>query len=265
MNVIILGISSDIGLALALHWARAGYNIYGTYRTLSAKLGAAAAASSSFKSLYRCDLLDQQSIENCVNQLQREGVSWDIVVICPGTMEPIGRFDVCDIDQWSAGIMVNLTAPIRFLHQCLGFRAKGLCSVIFFAGGGSNSAPVNVSSYTIAKVALIKATEILDAEFDDIKFSIIGPGWVRTKIHEETLRAKHVNSVSLDETKRRLHSNDFNTLKNVLACCDWILASPKSIVGGRNFSSVHDNWAEGALNQKLASDVDMFKLRRLRN
>jgi NAD(P)-dependent dehydrogenase (short-subunit alcohol dehydrogenase family) len=259
MNIILLGISSDIGLALAQHWFECGYNVYGTYRTYSDKL---ANLAGSFKGIYHCDLLDTLSIDRSVRLIHNEIQSWDLIVICPGTMEPIGRFDVCDIDKWSEGILVNLTAPMRYLHRCLEFRNRNASSVIFFAGGGSNSAPLNVSSYTIAKIALIKATEILDAEFDDIKFSIIGPGWVKTKIHQETLRADYVNELSLEETKRRLNTNEFNSMENVIACCDWLLTSPKSNVGGRNFSSVHDNWKGGALDKQLLSNKNMFKLRR---
>jgi NAD(P)-dependent dehydrogenase (short-subunit alcohol dehydrogenase family) len=264
MNFIILGISSDIGLALAKHWALQGNDIFGTYRTLSVEL---VEVASDFKGIYACDLLDSHSIDRCAGELKAAGVTWDVMVIAPGTMEPIGRFDVCDIDRWCDGIAVNLTAPIRFLHNSMTFRRQGSqgSSVLFFAGGGSNSAPVNVSSYTISKIALIKATELLDAEFDDIKFSIVGPGWVRTKIHEETLRAENVSPASLDETKRRLVTDSFNPMEDVVACCDWLISTPKSVVGGRNFSSVHDNWGSATLNEKLSCNRDMYKLRRYEN
>ena len=261
MNIVILGISSDIGLALARHWVRDGHHVFGTYRTCSDEL---AEAEVNFDGVYVCDLMDNQSIDQCVIELETDGVEWDVMVICPGTMEPIGHFNTCDIDSWSDGITVNFVSPMRFLRRCLRFRRKEtrIASVIFFAGGGSNSAPLGVSSYTISKIALIKATELLDAEFDDVKFSIVGPGWVRTKIHEETLRSKYVEKTSLEETKRRLRTDDFNSMDNVITCCDWLVHAPKSIVGGRNFSSVHDDWGSESLCEKLSCDDDMYKLRR---
>lgn len=264
LNIIILGISSDIGLALADYWAKQGNNVYGTYRTLSDSLEGVA---HQFKGLYECNLLDDQSIDSCVDQLEREVVNWDVMVICPGTMEPIGRFDVCDIDRWRNGVAVNLIAPMRFLHKSLKFRQlrPKESSVLFFAGGGSNSAPVNVSSYTVSKIALIKATELLDEEYEDVKFVIVGPGWVRTKIHEETLRAPDVSKEALVETRRRLRADDFNTMENVVACCNWLVDAPKAIVGGRNFSSVYDNWGGDALSELLVKDRDMYKLRRFGN
>lgn len=264
LNIIILGISSDIGLALATHWAQQGNNVYGTYRRVSDGL---AKAARHFKGLYECNLLDDASIDQCIDNLELDGLRWDVIVICPGTMEPLGRFDLCDIDLWRDGLTVNLIAPIRFLHKSLKFRRQGSKepSVLFFAGGGSNSAPVDVSSYTVSKIALIKATELLDAEFADVKFVIVGPGWVRTKIHDETLRAPSASKETLLETKRRLNANDFNSMKNVVACCDWLVDAPKSSVGGRNFSSVHDDWGSATLNEMLVNNSDMYKLRRSGN
>ena len=33
--------------------------------------------------------------------------------------------------------------------------------------------------------------ELLDAEIHDTAFTILGPGWVNTKIHQSTLANKH--------------------------------------------------------------------------
>ena len=41
-------------------------------------------------------------------------------------------------------------------------------------------------AYTLSKIASIKAVELLDAE-KDTKFTILGPGWVKTKIHKSTI------------------------------------------------------------------------------
>ena len=62
-------------------------------------------------------------------------------------------------------------------------------SVIFFAGGGTNNAVLGYSAYVLSKIALIKMCELLDAEIAQVKFTIVGPGWINTKIHNETLMA----------------------------------------------------------------------------
>ena len=68
-----------------------------------------------FKGLYKCDLEDNSSIDHCTKLIQNEEIRWDLVVLCPGTMEPIIRFDDCDIEESDPGI--NLPDPIRFRVQ----------------------------------------------------------------------------------------------------------------------------------------------------
>jgi len=264
LTALIVGVSSDIGLALANHWASSGVDVIGSYRTMSDEL---LLSTDIFKKLFHCDFADKDSINSFVHKVTAQGIQWDVLVICPGTMNPIGPFSNCSFDEWELGISINLLSPLRILHGLLGSKRKSrrLPLVIFFAGGGVNSAPINYSSYTTSKIALIKATELLDAEFEDVRFSIIGPGWVKTKIHEETLMASERSKSAADETQRRLELGDFNSIDRVIECVDWLLDAPKKIIGGRNFSVVHDQWGDSSLELSLQADPDKYKLRRFGN
>ncbi len=53
------------------------------------------------------------------------------------------------------------------------------------AGGGTNNPFTNYSAYCVAKIALIKMTELLDDEEKKLNIFIIGPGFVRTRIHRK--------------------------------------------------------------------------------
>jgi len=137
--------------------------------------------------------------------------------------------------------------------------------VLFFAGGGTNSATVNYSAYTISKIALIKMTELLDTEITDTRFVIVGPGWVKTKIHQSTLDAGSKAGDNYDKTRVMLASEKCTPMEDVLDCCDWLIGSPKEIISGRNFSTVFDLWGSEALELKLIEDSNMYKLRRYGN
>jgi NAD(P)-dependent dehydrogenase (short-subunit alcohol dehydrogenase family) len=138
-------------------------------------------------------------------------------------------------------------------------------SIVFFAGGGSNGAPVNYSAYTIAKIALTKMCELLDAENPDCRFSILGPGWVDTKIHQETLRAGHAAGNNFERTQAMIAEGGWVPMEKVLDCVEWVLESPRETVGGRNFSVAHDAWDSPELDGKLNADGNMYKLRRYGN
>jgi NAD(P)-dependent dehydrogenase (short-subunit alcohol dehydrogenase family) len=264
ITALIIGVSSDIGLALARHWASSGINVIGSYRTMSDDL---LLSESIFERLAYCDFTNKDSISSFIKNITSLDFKWDVLVVCPGTMNPIGPFSNCNIDEWERGIAVNLVAPLRILHGLLGNRNKSklLPLVIFFAGGGVNSAPVNYSSYTTSKIGLIKAVELLDAEFEDVRFSIIGPGWVQTKIHQETLIAQVRANDAAEETKRRMDASDFNPMNKVIECVDWLLYAQKKIIGGRNFSVVNDNWGDPSLELSLQTDPNRYKLRRFGN
>ena len=264
LNIFIIGASSDIGLSLAQHWHGLGAKIYGTYRVKTSEFKL---KKKLFSKLIQCDFSDKDSVKRCIEAFNVLGVKWDALVLCPGTMNPIGRFDNSDMDSWEAGVIINLVAPLRMVHGLLNLRrlSKELPLVAFFAGGGTNGAPLNYSSYVTSKVALIKAVELLDAEFDSVRFTIVGPGWVKTKIHSETLDAGLNAGETIAETERRYQANEFNPMEKVLHYFDWLMFSPKDVVGGRNFSVVYDKWGDPSLNLNLRSNVNSFKLRRHSN
>ncbi len=261
-TAIVIAISSDIGDALARRFLERGYRVFGTYRTYSNRL---AALEQQGVRLVKCDLADPAAIARASAELRDACPVWDILVLCPGWQEPVGPFRTCAFDTWAESINVNFINQARFVRELLAkCRSGGVRSscVLFFAGGGTNNATVNYSAYTVSKIALIKLCELLDAEMPDVRFAIVGPGWVRTKIHEETLRAGLRAGENLQRTQEKLARNDFVPMDEVIACCEWVFRSPREVVGGRNFSVVFDPWDTRELEAGLAADSNLYKLRR---
>lgn len=252
---------------MARRWCQRGWDVVGTYRTLSTEVRKLEAEGMV---LVQCDLTDDKSVTAACGTIKEAASPWDVLVLCPGTLEPIGTFDECDFSDWEESIKVNFTSQLKILHQLLSHRAdstseNGLPSVLFFAGGGTNDAPTRYSAYIIAKIALIKMCELLDAEIADVKFSIVGPGMVRTKIHEETLRAGVRAGPNYQQVIDKLTADECAPMDRVLDCCDWLVYAPCEIVSGRNFSVVYDAWGTEDLRRQLNEDQDMYKLRRSGN
>ena len=107
--------------------------------------------------------------------------------------------------------------------------------------------------------------ELLDAEIPDTRFIILGPGWVRTKIHASTLKAGKLAGANYGKTLEKLAGGECTPMDEVLDCCDWLFNTPRRVVGGRNFSVVYDAWGDKRLTDKLKQDKDMYKLRRSGN
>ena len=135
--------------------------------------------------------------------------------------------------------------------------------MIFFAGGGTNSPTPAYSAQTLGKISLIKSVELLNDEIDDTKFMILGPGWVKTKIHQSTLKSKDGSNKNYKKTIEMLtNPNMCNPIEKVIEDIYKLIDLPKILVGGRNFSSVHDNLDKNKLKSLHEKNVDFYKLRR---
>ncbi len=189
--------------------------------------------------------------------------NWDNLIILPASQLPIGLPDEVDPKKWLNSININFTNQIYLLLKLLAKRSKKKDKrIILWSGTGSNNAPKYYSAYTVSKIALTKITEIFDAELNDCILSVIGPGWVKTKIHNETLKNKVYSRENYFNTKYHLKHNIFNSIKSVTDCVLAIMKLPKESIGGRNISVQFDNWRNKKFNNFLKSDTNIYKLRR---
>lgn len=219
-------------------------------------------------SLFPCELDDHCSILAAIKNLKNNSNDWDTIICCPGTQKPIGAFVDVNFTDWQKSFSSNFFGQLEIVHSLMTSRSDKTRAktVIFFAGGGSNGAPLNYSAYITAKIAMTKLVELLDAENMDVAFTIIGPGWVNTKIHKATLETNEkFAGASLKKTIEMLSGKNCTSMETVISCVDWVLNSPKKIIGGRNFSVAHDNWGSEELEKALVSSDDMYKLRRAGN
>lgn len=263
MNIIIIGISSDIGIALANDFILKKYNIIGTYLHSSEKIEMLKEMGAK---LFKCDVSDEKNIIKVLSRIKK--FKWDVLIFSTGTQEPIGEFrKIKNFKVWEKSIYINFMSSLFFLHgllPCVRKSKKKLPTVIFFAGGGTNNATSSYSAYTISKIASIKICELLDYEMKHIKFTILGPGWVKTKIHDATINNKKMSGKNYYKTLSMINGNKCYPVEKVVECCNWLIHEKKKLVGGRNFSAVHDPWGKKIINKIIKNDNN-FKLRRFGN
>lgn len=262
-TVVIIAISSDIGMELAKNYSRDGYCIIGTYR--------AASLLHNFSSipncyLFYCDISDKNSVEEFIDKFKKINLRWDTFISCVGTLKPIGKFFNCNFDEWTDSIHVNAIEQLRLLHKLYPYRQfDKIVDVVFFAGGGTNNPVPNYSAYTASKIMLIKMCELLDSENDDLNVFIIGPGWVKTKIHRQTLANKEKAGTNYFKTLDFMKNKKGVEMEDIYNCIKWLCQQGKAVSSGRNFSLSNDSWGgeKGeTLSKELRANNDMYKLRR---
>lgn len=257
MKIIIIGGSSDIGKALIEELVKKN-DIVSTYYSQNPHK-----ENSKIISEY-LDISSKKNIDEFMSS--KEINNWDSLIFLSATLKPLGLFKDNDPEDWSNSININFTNQIYLLNKLLNkknINNSNEKSVIFCAGPGTNNPTSNHSAYTVSKIALIKLTELLDYENSDIKFSIVGPGWVNTKIHDEIIDAGIDNAgLLLDETNRRRKNKHFNSMDKVVNSFIDVLNLPKKIVGGKNISTQNDQINNEDLLTYFDIDKDMYKLRR---
>ena len=262
ISAIIIGVSSDLGLTLSQRWLKRGWKITGSYRKKYPQVRELERAGAR---LVYCDLCGIASLRRAAAKIKKLCRAWDVLVMAPASLNPVGPFIKVDFKDWENSLRLNFINQFFLIQRLLAFRNKnssaGPC-VLLFSGGGINDAPTNYSAYTVSKIAAVKMAELLDAEIKDVRFVTIGPGWVKTKIHRDTLAAGPAAGVNYQRTLEKFKTDDFTPMERLLDCCDWLVKQPKKIVSGRNFHVQHDLWGREKLIKKLTRDPHLLKLRK---
>ena len=247
-KAIILSASSEIGFAVAMDFVRKGFHVVGTYNTESEKI---LKLKNNGVKLYKLNLLNKKKIDQVSKKICLQTKNkWDYFISFAGTLNPINKIIQSQSDTWEKSVYVNCLGQIRFLKNLLRKNNKRR-KIIFFAGGAYNAAS-DYSAYTLSKTFLIKYVELLDFEEKLLNVSILGPGFINTKLHKK--KKEKINSIK-----------KINKIKKVINCISWILSQSKNLVSGRNFSLVHDSWGTKKIEKLLKTNKNIYKLRRYGN
>jgi len=260
--VLIVSVTSDIGTQLAHHYLARGHVVCGTYRS---KLPPSLEGNDRFHS-FACDVSSPLCKDAIKQFFTQSGLRWTVFISCVGQLDPIGLFFESDFETWADSVHTNSTAQLRALHASYPFRCTSDSShAVFFAGGGTNGVFRAYSAYCVGKIALIKMCELLDDEAPELNTFIVGTGWVRTKIHAQTIAAGSRAGINWGTTQAfAADASKGTSYTDIASLIDWGIERGKPVAGGRNFSVVHDAWREGghALENSLRMDPNKFKLRR---
>lgn len=260
-SVFIAGVSSDIGKDLAGRFVAQRAVVVGTHRAQCADLIGC--------QVIECDVSSGQSLEAAAGTYQSMDVPpWDLYISSIGILDPVGRFFDVDSDEWRRSVEVNCVRQLELLKAMYPFRQKGIAHVAFFAGAGTNGPAPAYSAYSASKIFLIKMCELLHAENEDLNCFIVGPGIVRTKIHDQTLDAGEQAGENFHRIRDFLESSDPGVSgESIFECLRWCVDSGRDVVGGRNISLVGDAWQTrgSELAASLRQDPDAFRLRRHAN
>ena len=181
-TALVTGANRGIGFAAARQLARAGLDVVLTARGAEAGRAAAAELGVRFEQL---DVASNESVRECAQRLERDGIAVDVLVNNAGVLQSGGILDVTD-DLVRNTLEVNLLGPLRSAQAFLpGMIDRGYGRVVNVSSGAGSVTEAGAYSpaYSISKAALNMLTRQLAFAAEghgDVKVNAMCPGWVRT-------------------------------------------------------------------------------------
>ncbi|MEC8459252.1 MAG: SDR family NAD(P)-dependent oxidoreductase [Bacteroidota bacterium] len=173
-NIIITGVSSGIGHAIASAALSEGYHVQGIGRTAPSDL-----ENVSNWRFTACDLTNLKSIDNLTLYLGEN----NILINNAGTLGPVMFGEKTDTMFIDYCFRLNVSAPIRltarFLSESTGKQQ------VYFTGSGAAEYPISGwSVYCASKASIHMYAKVLSTEYPNIPIHVFKPGKVDTPMQE---------------------------------------------------------------------------------
>lgn len=193
-TVLVVGASTGIGRRTAERFLAAGASV-GLMARRGGIVQEVAAAHASALPLTG-DASKSEDVERCVSELERRFGRCEVLVTCPGLVDPRPIAETTD-EQWEASVAANLHAVFRPVRRVLpGMLSRGKGAIVLVASisgvHGSSKFP-GLVPYASCKSAVIAFAEALAAEVGGagVRVNALSPGSVDT----EMLRAAAPDAV----------------------------------------------------------------------
>lgn len=269
---IITGANQGLGLEIAKTYVLAGADVMLCARN-SAMLQVAQAdltklAESDQRVLAKaCDVSNNADVEALVSETIEKLGGCHILVNNAGIYGPKGEIENVDWTEWVKAIEINVFGSILMCRAVLPqFKAQGYGKVIQLSGGGATNPMPRMSSYAVAKAAIVRFAETLAEEVrgTGIDVNAIAPGALNTRMLDEVLAAgpEKVGKVFYERSLKQKESGG-TSLERGAALALFLASTASDGITGKLISAVWDNWEQWPDHLDKLSTSDIYTLRRI--
>jgi NAD(P)-dependent dehydrogenase (short-subunit alcohol dehydrogenase family) len=261
-RILVTGGSHGIGLEVSRELASRGGRVIVAARGTEAIEAALESLDGSGHEGLSLDVSDPQSWGRAAVRIDAGGDLHGLATAA-GILGPIGALEQLPAADLIETIAVNLVGTVLALQFALPrLRASGGRAVTFSGGGGTSPLP-RYDAYAASKAAVVRLTENVAAG-GEIEVNAVAPGFVATRMHHETLRAgpDAAGQSYYQRTQEQLQAGGFPA-SEAAELVAFLLGPGAGGITGRLVSAQWDPWREVGFRERLRSDSELAKLRRI--
>jgi NAD(P)-dependent dehydrogenase (short-subunit alcohol dehydrogenase family) len=268
-RIVVTGGSMGIGLACVETCLEAGGKVLICARTE----GPLDQAAASLKNKGYSDI--ETKVADVTHQEQMNGVlqaaitrfgGLDGVIHCAGVYGPIGAVTEVDPSEWLEAITINLFGTFLVARQaCQILKHRGGGRIVLFSGGGAAAPFPNYTAYACGKVGVVRLTETLAQEMQpfNIQVNCVAPGFVITRLHQQTLVAgERAGKAFLENTRQQIETGGVPASVGARAAA-FLLSDESKGITGKFVAAPYDGWADWPKHLDVIEKTDVFTLRRI--
>jgi 3-oxoacyl-[acyl-carrier protein] reductase len=188
----------------------------------------------------------------------------DGLVNCAAVIGTIGTLDQVKMKDFSEALRINILGTVYPCHFFAPLLKRGRGKIVNYAGGGGTAPFANYSSYGIAKAAVVRLTENLAEEYKPLGISVnaCSPGFVMTRIHDQTFKAGKKAGWFLQYTRDNFKKGGVPPEKGAELTV-FLLSSRSDGINGKVISAPWDPWQKPGFQRKARTQKNFAALRRI--
>jgi 3-oxoacyl-[acyl-carrier protein] reductase len=271
-NVIVTGASRGLGLHIAQKFWDNGANLLITSRSEHVLTGfkkkfAANALPGQEVHIAVADLKMPEAIDTIMNEARRVWKKLYGLINNAAILGPVGPVWENDWAAWQESIRVNMFAPVALCRACIPWmKVSGGGKIINLSGGGATSPRPYFTAYALAKIGMVRFTEILAEEVRGLNIQVnsMAPGALNTDMLREILEAGSKKAGQQEYAQAlKQTENGGADLELAADLCLFLALSSSNDITGKLISAVWDHWENIPEHVQDLIDSDIYTLRRI--
>jgi 3-oxoacyl-[acyl-carrier protein] reductase len=191
----------------------------------------------------------------------------DGLVCAAAVLDPVGPVGGYEPHRFHHTLDVNVFGTLLAIHTCAPALRASRGAIVTFSGGGGTGPLPRYDAYAASKAAVVRLSENLALELaeDQVNVNCVAPGFVATRMHEQTLAAgpEAAGADYFERTRRELDAGGVPPEEAAELVC-LLLGDPEPVpFTGKLISAQWDPWRDPAYRERLAAERELGTLRRI--